>query len=206
MFFLSQKQMSSAGTLLSDLDSRGPSGQDSDLVEKILADMNSGGAGGGSGNQVQMPTRGMAAPPPPLPSQLPPGMVQANSTFAQVADPMTAQAHVIGRDHPSPADFAAAMHGVNRPPETQAWPGQGYDEPKKNWYAHIVEEAKTPLVVAMLFFVFSLPPVNVLISHYVPSLIQSSGNLTTVGSVAKALLVGTSYWVLLRIVAPLLKT
>ena len=52
--------MSSAGTLLSDLDNRAPSDGDSDLVQKILADIN----GNSGGNPVQMPSRGMSAPPP----------------------------------------------------------------------------------------------------------------------------------------------
>jgi hypothetical protein len=207
--------MSSAGTLLSELDSKGPSGQDSDLVEKILADMN--GGGGGGGNQVQMPSRGMAAPPPPLPSQTPPGMIpQGNTTFAQAADPMMAQAHLIGRDHPTPADFAAAMHGGGRGSDNDLWPGGAqqqrqpspdyYDEPKKNWYARIIDEMKTPLVIAMIFFVLSLPAVNLLIAHYVPYLVLPTGNLSFVGIGAKSLLAGASFWVLFNIVAPLLKS
>lgn len=202
--------MSSAGTLLSDLDSRSSS-NDSDLVEKILADMN-GGGGSGSGNSVQMPARGMAQPPPPLPMQAPPGVTQGNTTFPMAADPMTAQAHVIGRDHPTPGDFAAAMHGVPRSAEGDSWSGGAaprsseYDEPKKNWYARILDDAKIPLVVAMLFFIFSLPAINVVISQYLPSLIQTTGQLSTMGMAAKSLIVGASFWFLLRIVAPLLKS
>lgn len=204
--------MSSAGTLLSDLDSRSSS-NDNDLVEKILADMNGGGGGGGgggSGNSVQMPSRGMAPPPPPLPMQGPPGVPQGNTTFPMAADPMTSQAHVIGRDHPTPGDFAAAMHGVPRSAEGESWSGNArggeYDEPKKNWYARILEDAKIPLVVAMLFFIFSLPAINVVIAQYLPTLVQSTGQLSTLGMGAKSLIVGGSFWFLLRVVAPLLKS
>ena len=97
---------------------------------------------------------------------------------------MTSQAHVIGRDHPTPGDFAAAMHGVPRSTEGDSWSGGAaprsseYDEPKKNWYARILDDAKIPLVVAMLFFIFSLPAINVVISQYLPSLIQSTGQLS----------------------------
>lgn len=199
--------MASAGTLLSELDSKGPtSPQDNDLVERILMDMNSSGGG----NSVQ--TRGMAAPPPPLPAQAPPGIPAANS-FPQAADPLTAQAHVIGKDHPTPGDFAAAMYGMNRTNESQLYPKQAaepqgydeYEEPKKNWYARILSELKTPLVVALLVFVLSLPAVNLLVAHYIPSLVLPTGSLTMVGLAAKAALAGALFWVLLRVVAPLLK-
>lgn len=205
--------MANAGTLLSELDSKGPSSaQDNDLVERILSDMN---ASGGNGNTIQNSTRGMAAPPPPLPSQLPPGIPAANS-FPTAADPLTAQAHIIGKDHPTPGDFAAAMYGMNRGSETQMYGSQqqqpqisqgfeDYEEPKKNWYARILNEAKTPIVVALLFFVLSLPAVNLLVAHYIPSLILPTGSLTMIGLGAKALLAGLTFWVLVRIVAPLLK-
>jgi hypothetical protein len=208
------ENMASAGTLLSELDAKGPtSTQDNDLVERILMDMNSSG---GNGNSVQTAPRGMAAPPPPLPANLPPG-VQPGTSFPQASDPMTAQAHVIGRDHPTPGDFAAAMYGMNnRPAETQMYAGkqgqgQGdmgddeYEEPKKNWYARILQEMKTPLVVALLFFVLSLPAVNLLVAHYVPSLILPTGSLTMVGLGAKALLAGATFWILVRVITPLLK-
>jgi hypothetical protein len=203
--------MASAGTLLSELDAGGGrSSQDSDIVEKILNDMNSGSGG----NSVQMPGRGMAAPPPPLPSQGPPGVPMATS-FPQAADPLTAQAHVIGKDHPTPGDFAAAMYGVNRTPDAALYNSGGsassqddytYEEPtKKNLYARVWDEAKTPLMVALLFFVLSLPAVNVLVAHYVPSLILPTGALNMLGLVGKAVLAGTLFWVLQRVVAPLLK-
>jgi hypothetical protein len=203
--------MASAGTLLSELDAGGgSSAQDNDIVEKILHDMNSGSGG----NSVQMPGRGMAAPPPPLPAQAPPG-VPMGTSFPQAADPMTAQAHVIGKDHPTPGDFAAAMYGMNRTPEAALYEGGGgrgsqeevqYEEPtKKNLYARVWDEAKTPIIVALLFFVLSLPAVNVLVSHYLPSLILPTGALNMMGLVAKALLAGVLYWVLQRVVAPLLR-
>jgi hypothetical protein len=205
--------MASAGTLLSELDAGGnPNAQDSDIVEKILHDMNSGNGG----NSVQMPGRGMAAPPPPLPSQGPPG-VPMGTSFPQAADPMTAQAHVIGKEHPTPGDFAAAMYGMNRTPDAALYDNGGggrqtsseeytYEEPtKKNLYARVLDEAKTPLIIAILFFVISLPAVNVLVAHYLPSLILPTGALNMIGLGAKALLAGIAFWILQRVVAPLLK-
>lgn len=205
--------MASAGTLLSELDAGGgAASQDNDIVEKILNDMNSGSGG----NSVQMPMRGMAAPPPPLPAQAPPGVPMATS-FPQAADPMTAQAHVIGKEHPTPGDFAAAMYGMNRTSEAALYGGApaargpsqddySYEEPtKKNLYARIWDEAKTPVMIALLFFVLSLPAVNVLVAHYLPTFILPSGALNMMGLVAKAALAGVLYWVLQRVVAPLLK-
>jgi hypothetical protein len=203
--------MSSAGTLLSELDAGGGSpSQDSDLVEKILADMNSGSGG----NSVQMPARGMSAPPPPMPAMAPPGVPAANS-FPTAADPLTAQAHVIGKDHPTPGDFAAAMYGMNRGPEAAMYGGGGsrvpsqedyaYEEPKKNLYARVWDEAKTPLMVTLLVFVLSLPAINVLVAHYVPSLVLPTGALNMMGMAGKAVLAGLLFWILQRVVAPLIK-
>ena len=80
-----------------------------------------------------------------------------------------------------------------------------YEEPKKNWYARILQEIKTPLIVATLFFVLSLPAVNLLVAHYVPYLVLPTGSLTMVGLGAKALLAGAAFWVLVRVITPLLK-
>ena len=205
--------MASAGTLLSELDAGGgTSAQDNDIVEKILYDMNSGSGG----NSVQMPGRGMAAPPPPLPAQGPPG-VPMGTSFPQASDPLTAQAHVIGKDHPTPGDFAAAMYGMNRNAEGAAYengpqqrgPSQDeyqYEEPtKKNLYARVWDELKTPIIVTLLFFIISLPAVNVLVAHYVPSLMLPTGALNMLGLASKAVLAGVLFWVLQRVVAPLLK-
>lgn len=199
--------MSSAGTLLSELDTTGPSSsQDNDLVQKILSDMN---GGGGNGNTVQMPGRGMAAPPPPLPNSMTPGMVPQGTHFPTASDPLTAQAHVIGRDTPSPADFARAIHGLGGMNEVQGMEQTStdymYEEPKKNWYGKILEEAKTPILVALLFFTLSLPAVNLLVAHYLPSLILPTGSLTTIGLLAKSVLAGLAFWILIRVVTPLLK-
>jgi ABC-type uncharacterized transport system YnjBCD permease subunit len=58
----------------------------------------------------------------------------------------------------------------------------------------------------MLFFIFSLPAINVVIAQYLPTLVQSTGQLSTLGMGAKSLIVGGSFWFLLRVVAPLLKS
>lgn len=202
--------MASSGTLLSDLEGSGSAGGDTDLVKKIFADMNSG-----STSNPLMPTQGMIMSPNP-------------NSIAQVAmDNIPATSHIIGKDTPTPGDFAAAIHGVPRmegmgapppPMPATAYPAQGQwanytapqampmimEEPKKNFYAQMANELKVPLMVSILVFVFSLPFLNILFSHYAPSLLKPTGDLTTVGLLLKALLAGLSFWLLQRVIAPLI--
>ena len=132
---------------------------------------------------------------------------------------------MIGNEHPSPADFAAAMAS---PPQAQMYgqpyaqaPGQypqapgaygqqmpgmyhGNQDTSKNLYGKVLDEMKVPFIVALLFFVFSLPPIRVLVSHYMPSFVKSTGEFQTTGLLAVSVLVGASFWVLQRVIAPLL--
>lgn len=210
--------MASSGTLLSDLDGGGgspsPSG-DNDLVRKIFADMNQGGQAnplmGGTGSMIMSPN--------------------PNSTAPISMDSAPATSHIIGKDHPTPGDFAAAMHGVPRSNDMQPMPqisggmpgpmmsqmgGAPFNTPmpypmqpmaatppSKNMYAHIADELKMPILVTLIVFAFSLPFLNVLFSHYVPSLLKPTGDLTTIGLLVKSALAGTSFWVLQRVIAPL---
>ncbi len=207
--------MASSGTLLSDLDSGQARSNDGDLVRKIFADMNVPGGGNpivnGVGQMINSPNPNTIAP--------------------MAMDPTPATSHIIGKDTPSPADFAAAMHGVPRmnegniPPPMPgqmapqlmppgAWNPylnqQQMQQPmmdtgsKKNMYAHIADEVKIPILVTILVFVFSLPFLNVLFSHYIPSLLKPTGDLTTVGLLVKSVLAGASFWILQRVIAPLL--
>ena len=200
--------MAAAGTLLSDLDGSGGGG-DGDLVQKILSDMNIPSGGGGGGRPV----------PPPMQQQ---GQGQggmnrdpgyAGSTQNMTMDSRIPTSHMIGNEHPTPADFAAAMAGVPSmgSPFTQA-PLTAMQEPmpgfasggKMNIYSRIVQEIKVPFVVALLFFVFSLPPVRVLVSHYMRSMIKPTGELNMIGLLFISLVVGAVFWLLQRVIAPLL--
>lgn len=213
--------MASAGTLISDLDQQGGGGGGGDgaLVDQILRDLNypTGGQGQGQG-QMQAQAQAQAGRgPPPLPQQQP-MYHQASTTAPITMDSRVPTAHIIGNEHPTPADFAAAMTGMAgaRPSEqvlmgspVGAMPGayqqpQVYTPPAKNFYSRILDEAKTPFVVALLFFVFSLPPIRVLVAHYIPSFIKSTGEFTVVGLSAASAVVGVTYWVLLRVISPLL--
>jgi hypothetical protein len=207
--------MAAAGTLLADLDTQG-SGGDGDLVQKILSDMN-------------IPTgEQRRSAPPPLPAQTPVYQQQmASSTQPIAMDARIPTSHMIGNEHPTPADFAAAMAPMQGPPmgmyPQNMVPGMGqmpqmpgmphmgqmpqagqYDTPSKNIYSRVLDELKVPLVVAILFFVFSLPPIRVLIAHYIPSFVKQTGEFHTTGLLTVSALAGLTFWVLQRVIAPLL--
>lgn len=207
--------MSGAGTLLSDL-MEGTGGADGDLVNKILSDMNA--------TSGQAPTQRPLAPP--LPASLPiPQQQIAPSMQTMTMDSQIPTSHVIGNQHPTPADFAAAVHGVNYPSgamgqgmgmgmgsplqqgqymqQGMMMPGVG-SAPSKNFYGKVLDECKVPFVVGLLFFVFSLPFVKVLLSHYLPSLLKSTGDFQLTGLLAVSLLVAIVFWILQRVIAPLL--
>lgn len=206
-------RMAQAGTSLSDLYEGGAAagGGQEDIVQKILADMSA----------PAMP-QGQRPPPPPMPQQAPVYQQQmASSTMPMTMDSNIPTSHMIGNQHPTPADFAAAVTGVTgqRGAEQGLYAGgqmgpmmPGYGIPamgavassQKNFYGKLVDELKVPFIVTLIVFVFSLPPIRVLVSHYLPSLIKSSGEFTVIGQVGVAAVAGVSFWVLQRIVAPLL--
>ena len=206
--------MTSAGTLISDLDGKAPSGGggDDDLVRQIMADINGGGGGGG----------GMGPPPPQLNSykiQQP----NANTTYNTAVDPAVPTAHMIGSQHPNPADFATMMTSngqgmgggtpyVSMGQQQQSQQQQQYLQPaqqqpvqdKFNWKALIFEQLRQPILVALIVFVLSLPAVNVLFQHYAPSLLRSGGDLNNLGLLARATLAGAFFWIFQNVIAPLM--
>jgi hypothetical protein len=179
-------------TLLSDLDSSpaGPA-KDGDLVDQILKEMN-------------------GPPLPPTPAMIPAQMSNtAVNAYNMATNPSTA--HVIGGAHPTPADFAAAMHSSpqfasgNPYQEAQA-PAQqvAYRPPKKSYTQRFGEEFKVPILVSIIVFLFSLPVINMLFAHYLPSTVLSTGQLSTIGLLIKSLGGGLVFWILQRVVVPLL--
>jgi len=196
--------MSSAGTMLDELDGSPGSPHDEDLVKRIFAEMNSPSGG----NPIQMPpapsARAMSG------GQLPP----INSLTSLTMDPSPATAHVIGSQHPTPADFAHAMHGMpmmmpqqqqqqyQQQPMMQMAPQGGFFSNLSGF--SLTREFKTPLLVALIVFVVSLPMINTMIGLYLPSLLRMGGDLTTLGLVVKSLVGGALFWILQRVVAPLI--
>jgi len=202
--------------MISDLDGRAPVTGDEDLVQKIMADMNLSGqnqiVGGGSGGA------GMGNLPPSPSARAAPVMnaPNPNTTFTQAVDPSTATAHLIGKSFPTPADFASLMangyapapgvlqHQMMQPQsQLQQTPQLTNLLSKGNWYSEIVHQMRTPLLVALIVFIVSLPVVNVMIGHYVPSLLRAGGDLTTLGLLAKSAFAGALFWTIQNILVPL---
>lgn len=198
-----------SGTLLSDLDtSSSMNSSDGDLVQKILNDMN-------EAPPAPQVTSRQATPAGS--NQIHPSVINSpnpNSIMSHSMDNGPATAHMIGNEHPTNADFASMMNSkqYNQQQQQQQW--QQYNQPsnhsnqpyvpKKQWYSSFLGEMKTPILVSLLFFVFSLPFLNILFAHYIPYLVKGTGELTMLGLVVKSLLAGIVFWILHRIVAPLL--
>lgn len=194
-------------TLISELDSA-PGQGDGDFVQNILNEMN-GGAG---------PTNPSIQPPPAV-GGFNQGVVNApnpNTIAPRQMDSGPATAHMIGNSQPTPADFAQMMNTSGPVAAAQGGDqfGAAYQAParavaapqpaKRSWFARSLDEFRVAFFVAILVFVFSLPVVNFLFAHYMPSLVKSTGELTIIGLLAKSLAAGASFWVLQRVIVPLL--
>jgi hypothetical protein len=206
------------GTPLDQLDSSPGGSTDDDLVKRIFAEMHGGAnsAGGQSNSIHQLP---------PAPSaramvggQLPP----VNSLTGITMDPIPSTAHVIGSQHPTPADFAQAMHGMPMMmPPGMPQPGmmmpqqqqqQMYMQPMpaatggffSGMSFSLGRELKTPLLVALIVFIMGLPIINTMIGIYLPSLLRMGGDVTMLGLGVKSLLGGAFFWILQRVIAPLI--
>ena len=197
--------MAQAGTLLSDLDSKSPvfSNKDDDLVNKILTDMN-------------IPSQSNPIMSPPSGNGRIINMPNPNSTYPVAMDPATATAHMIGKEYPTPGDFAHLMnsqqfsHGgsqfANVPSHTTTAQTQPtlIESARGNMYSDIISQIKQPLLVAIIIFIVSLPIINVLIGHYLPTFLRIGGDLTTAGLGVKALIGGFLFWFIQKILVPLM--
>jgi hypothetical protein len=201
--------MANAGTLLSDLDGKQPISGDSDLVNMIYQDMSAqeGQGAGGPPGGIQHPGV-MQMPPPQL------------STNRIVMDNGPPTSHVIGGQHPTPADFANMVQstapgfpaGGNWAPASSG-PSQAQIAAQiasmqasqgKAWSNMLAGEVKIPLLIAILVFVINLPFLSVLVAHYAPWMLKPSGDMNLYGQLAKALIVGLLFWGSNRVILPLL--
>jgi hypothetical protein len=191
-----------SGTSLDDLDGKdGPTIADDDIIQKIYSEMN-----GPSGGNTMLPP----APSARAMSQAPLPPVGHMSQIAM--DPMPATAHMIGGQHPTPADFAHAMHGMPMMQQQQQQHQPMYQAPPPPESSGllsaistpVLREFKTPLLVALIVLVMSLPIINSMIGMYMPSLLRMGGDLTPIGMGVKALAGGALFWILQRVVAPLI--
>jgi hypothetical protein len=196
--------MAQAGTLLSDLDSKPPvfNNKDDDLVNKILQDMN-----------IPSQSNPVMNAQPPSGNGRVISSPNHNSTYPMAMDPGTATAHMIGKDYPTAADFAHLMHSpqysggsqfANVMPQVPVQQPTLIETTKGNMYSDIISQIKQPLLVAIIVFIVSLPIVNVLIGHYLPSLLRIGGDLTTAGLGVKALVGGFLFWFIQKVLVPLM--
>lgn len=215
----------SAGTLLSDLDSKSTTPEDAQFVQRILAEMNQP-VGGSGGNQIAYPGGGqqMAPMAPMATSGFMPGPNQVinspnpNTMAPMAMDPTAATAHLIGKDAPTPGDFARIMYsgsGGTSDRAGAAGPQMQYpNAPQLNpipqqqgWLTGLFKDfggqLRLPLLVAIVIFIMSLPAINVLIAHYVPYLVMASGQMSTLGQVTKALAGGLLFWIVYKVIIPL---
>ena len=196
--------MANAGTMLSDLGNS--PGGDSDFVQRILADLNTTGNGS---NPV------MQQMPPPAGNGRIVNSPNPNTTAPLAMDPSTATAHMIGKAYPTPADFASMMNQGNysASPQMQQQFQQQQQQPMltqlsqgKGWLADSMNQLRQPLLVAIIFCIMRLPVINVMLGHYMPSLLRASGDLTTIGLLVKSLAAGGLYWIILHVLAPLVNS
>ena len=187
-------------TLLSDLDSSPASG-DGDFVQSILNEMNGG-----------------PPPPQPPPAGFNQGVINApnpNTVVPHTMDSAPITSHMIGNSHPTPADFTQMMNthpmGASQGGGMGGAAFQPHQPPppppppaKRSWLSRTADDIRSTVCIAILVFVFSLPIVNFLFAHYLPWTVKSTGDLTWVGLLVKSLLAGITFWILQRVVVPLL--
>jgi hypothetical protein len=204
--------MANAGTLLSDLDGKAPLAGDGDLVKMIYQDMNSG-QDMRPGMPSAMAPGGVQGPMMPMP---PP----QQSTQQYQMDPGPHTAHIIGGQHPTSADFAQMLQSsapgfaaagnwasVPQAPQQAQLAAQIASmqaSQGKAWSNFIGDELKTPVLIAILVFIINLPFISVLVAHYAPWMLKSSGDMNIYGQLSKSLLVGGLFWGANRIILPLL--
>lgn len=185
-------------TLLSDLDSA-PAAGDGDFVQNILNEMNGGAPAVGASNQAVI-----NSPNP-------------NTMAPHTMDSAPITSHMIGNSHPTPADFTQMMNThqpVAAPQGNGPMAGAAYapqqpayvppPPPKRSWLLRTADEFRVAFFVAILFFFFSLPVVNFLFAHYIPSMVKTTGELTWLGLLIKCLMAGAAFWLLQRVIVPLL--
>lgn len=148
---------------------------------------------------------------------------QSTQQYQMDSGPPTA--HIIGGQHPTSADFAQMLQsstpgfasggnwapaqqygssGVNQQSQLAAQIANMQASQGKAWASVLTGELKTPILIAILVLIVNLPFLSVLVVHYAPWMLKTSGDMNMYGQVSKALLVGLMFWGSNRIILPLL--
>ena len=208
--------MANAGTLLSDLDGKAPLSGDGDLVKMIYQDMNS--------NQDMRPGTPSAMAPGGVQGPMMPMPPPQQSTQQYQMDTGPPTSHIIGGQHPTAADFAQMLQSstpgfaaAGNWDNNSVQQGSQHSQAQlaaqiaslqasqgKAWSTYLGDEMKTPILIAILVFVVNLPFLSVLVAHYAPWMLKTSGDMNIYGQLSRALLVGGLFWASNRILLPLL--
>lgn len=135
-------------------------GSDEERVQRIISEMN--------GGEEQHETPGAE---PPMQYQMP-------------APPQERVLRGQQMMHPS------MMYAPQPPAEEKPAPVAATAGSKKNVWAHISDALKLPLVVSVVFFLLSLPVVDVYLARYAHWAFSNGGHLSTAGLALKAVSAG----------------
>ena len=158
-----------------------PDGQASDeeRVQRIIREMNSGDEGA----EAPGPSyQGGQEPPQAYGNQGPP-MYQPMPAAPMMGRPMAMAGYAPHYEAP-----VQQSQGQGQAATAAAAPEPAAS--KKNVFAHITDALKLPLVVALVFFLFSLPVVDLHLAKYAPWAFSAGGNLSIPGLAVKALAAG----------------
>lgn len=164
-------------------DDAGSTPSDAMRVQRILQEIN--GGGDESPGQQQQPQQQQQQP-----------------MYQEQMQQQAASYHMYQPPHPPPQLMGPGMQPYPQermPPQYQQQRQEQEQEPapvapsapaKKNVWAHITDALKLPFVVAFVFFILSLPLVDVYLSKYAHWAFSSGGQLSLYGIALKAVAAG----------------
>jgi len=74
--------------------------------------------------------------------------------------------------------------------------GQQFNEPEpesESWNQKVQQTVKGPFIIFLIAFLISLPHVTRMLTHFIPRLLQESGQLNLYGVAVKALMIALTY-------------
>jgi len=166
-------------------DDSGSAPSDAMRVQRILQEINGGGDESPGQQQQQQPQQQQQ---------------QQQPLYQEQMQQQAASYHMYQPPHPPPQLMGPGMQPFPQermPPQYQQQQQQEEQEPpappapaKKNVWAHITDALKLPFVVAFVFFILSLPLVDVYLSKYAHWAFSSGGQLSLYGIALKAVAAG----------------
>ena len=149
-------------------------------VQRILQEINGGGdeAPGAQDQQTYQPQQQQQQQQPNYPMYRPPNMMPQQPLMGPGMVPYQQQ-HEMHEQQRQPQEEMQAPAPVPAAPA------------KKNVWAHITDALKLPVVVAVVFFLLSLPVVDVYLSKYAHWAFSSGGQLSIAGIALKAAVAGS---------------